>query len=122
MVSIYKERKRQLNAAAAEAIKNVPGIESVRVLKRNELLVALDIDKSTLDRMEAHGEGPPKTQLSPKRIGYRIADVARWLDSRRKSSAEVQPARDIPPPRSTESRPQRNRKSEAPAAMAAATT
>jgi predicted DNA-binding transcriptional regulator AlpA len=86
-MSIYKERKRQLNAAAAEAIKNVPGIESVRVLKRNELLVALDMDKSTLDRMEARGEGPPKTQLSPKRVGYRIADIARWLDGRRKSSA-----------------------------------
>ena len=83
-MSIYKERKRQLYAEAAEAIKNVPGIESVRVLKRNELLAALDMDKSTLDRMEARGEGPPKTQLSPKRIGYRIADVTRWLDGRRK--------------------------------------
>ena len=40
---------------------------------------------------KALGEAPPKTRLSPNRIGYRAPDIAAWLDARR----EVQSAREL---------------------------
>ena len=40
----------------------------------------------TWDREEAHGRTPPKTRLSPDRIGYRASDIATWLDARREGA------------------------------------
>jgi hypothetical protein len=37
--------------------------------------------------MRARGETPPITQLSQRRIGYRLADLKAWLDSRRVNSS-----------------------------------
>ena len=66
-----------------DALNAIPGIELVKVLTRPELIAALGIQRNTLDRLEARGEGPPRTQLSPNRIGYRVCDVKEWLDRRR---------------------------------------
>ena len=68
-------------------MSNTDYLSQVKVIKRKDLLAAIDVDKSTLDRLEARGEGPPKTKLSKNRIGYRICDVKDWLDRRRMSSA-----------------------------------
>jgi predicted DNA-binding transcriptional regulator AlpA len=42
------------------------------------------LNSRTWQRLEARGETPPKTQLSDNRIGYRLIDVAKWLDARRR--------------------------------------
>jgi predicted DNA-binding transcriptional regulator AlpA len=55
---------------------------SVKVMNRSELLKQLGICKRTFDSLEALGQGPRKTQLSPRRIGYRVSDVVEWLNSR----------------------------------------
>jgi predicted DNA-binding transcriptional regulator AlpA len=62
-------------------------LESVRVLRRHETFKAIGVDERTFDRMEAAGDAPPKTQLSARRIGYRLADVQAWLDARRRGVA-----------------------------------
>jgi predicted DNA-binding transcriptional regulator AlpA len=62
-------------------------LDSVRVLNRHETFKAIGVDERTFDRIEAAGYGPPKTQLSARRIGYRLTDVQQWLDARRRGAA-----------------------------------
>ena len=61
-------------------------LDSIRVLSDPELRDLLTVSERTWDRMKLQGDAPPKTQLSERRIGYRVSDVKRWLDARRKSS------------------------------------
>jgi predicted DNA-binding transcriptional regulator AlpA len=56
----------------------------VRVLSKPEARRATNLSDRTWDRMEARGETPPRTQLSDNRIGYRLIDIIKWLDARRR--------------------------------------
>ena len=58
-------------------------VESVKVLSRCEALLHLGISDRTLTRMEALGVAPPKVRLSPGRVGFRVADLTKWLEERR---------------------------------------
>ena len=40
-------------------------------------------ENKPFDRLEARGEGAPKTELSRNWIGYRVREVRTWLDRRR---------------------------------------
>ena len=62
-------------------------LESIRVLNRSETLKMVGLSDRTWDRLEARGETPPKTRISQGRIGYRVADLVKWLDSRRETEA-----------------------------------
>jgi predicted DNA-binding transcriptional regulator AlpA len=63
----------------------------LKVYTKKETQKLLGLSGRTWDRLEALGETPPKTRLSPNRIGYRAPDIAGWLDARR----EVQSAREL---------------------------
>jgi predicted DNA-binding transcriptional regulator AlpA len=65
--------------------------DELKVYTKKETQKLLGLSGRTWDRLEALGETPPKTRLSPNRIGYRHSDVATWLDARR----EAPPAGDI---------------------------
>ena len=56
---------------------------SVRVVDQPTALMLLNLSLSTWERMRKRGETPPITQISDRRIGYRISDLEKWLDSRR---------------------------------------
>jgi predicted DNA-binding transcriptional regulator AlpA len=56
---------------------------SIRVLTEPELLQTLGLSDRTFERMKQRGDVPPKTQLSERRVGYRVCDVEEWLDKRR---------------------------------------
>ena len=72
-----------------DGVKTIPTLERpatinpLQVFDRSTTLKILNLSDRTLDRLEARGEGPPKTQLSPGRVGYRASDLAAWLDNRR---------------------------------------
>ena len=51
------------------------------VTKRDVARMA-GIGLSTLDRIRDRGEGPPEIQLSPRRVGFRLAIVEAWLAAR----------------------------------------
>ena len=53
----------------------------VRVLSRRETIKVIGVDERTFDRLEAAGDAPPKTQLSKRRIGYRLIDIDAWLNA-----------------------------------------
>jgi predicted DNA-binding transcriptional regulator AlpA len=65
-----------------------------RVLSRAETRKEVGLSDRTWDRLEAAGDTPPITMLSPNRVGYRLIDVAKWLDARRVSHADDQPRRE----------------------------
>jgi predicted DNA-binding transcriptional regulator AlpA len=58
-------------------------INAVRVLSKRQAYQALGVSLDTWNRMDERGELPPKTQISPGRIGYRVTDLKAWLDARR---------------------------------------
>jgi predicted DNA-binding transcriptional regulator AlpA len=62
--------------------------DELKVYTKKETQKLVGLSGRTWDRLEALGETPPKTRLSPNRIGYRASDIAAWLDARR----EVQSA------------------------------
>ena len=57
--------------------------DDLKVYTKKETQKLLGISGRTWDRLEALGETPPKTRLSPNRIGYRGCDIGVWLDARR---------------------------------------
>ena len=66
-------------------------IEAIRVLNRRDAIAQLGLSERTFQRLEASGDGPPKTRLSEGRVGYRVSDIIAWLDARR----EVQSVREL---------------------------
>jgi predicted DNA-binding transcriptional regulator AlpA len=63
------------------------GLDAIRVLNRSETIRMVGLSDRTWDRLEAKGETPPKTRISEGRIGYRVCDLAAWLDARREATA-----------------------------------
>jgi predicted DNA-binding transcriptional regulator AlpA len=59
--------------------------DDLKVYTKKEAQKLLGLSGRTWDREEARGETPPKTRLSPNRIGYRASDIAKWLDARREA-------------------------------------
>ena len=60
--------------------------DELKVYTKKETQKLLGLSGRTWDRLEALGDTPPKTRLSPNRIGYRSPDIAAWLDARRETS------------------------------------
>ena len=59
----------------------------VRVLSEPEAIEAIGVSRRTWDRLKSLGDIPVKTRLSEGRIGYRVSDVAAWLDARREAQS-----------------------------------
>ena len=60
----------------------------VRVLSEPEVLEALGLSRRTWDRLKSLGDVQAKTRLSEGRIGYRVSDIAAWLDARREAPSD----------------------------------
>ncbi len=51
------------------------------------------LSERTWQRLDERGDLPAKTQLSDNRVGYRLIDIFRWLEARRRRGpAQDQPA------------------------------
>jgi predicted DNA-binding transcriptional regulator AlpA len=64
-------------------------LDSVRVLSEPELRDVLNLSERIWDRMKRGGDAPPRTQLSERRVGYRVCDVKEWLDARRQNGGRA---------------------------------
>jgi predicted DNA-binding transcriptional regulator AlpA len=58
----------------------------VRVLSTPETIEAIGVSRRTWERLVQLGDVPIKTRISEGRIGYRVCDVAEWLDRRRETN------------------------------------
>jgi hypothetical protein len=59
----------------------------LRVFDRTTTLKIVCLTDKTWIRLERCKQTPPRTYLSPGRIGYRAIDILRWLDARREVAA-----------------------------------
>jgi predicted DNA-binding transcriptional regulator AlpA len=58
----------------------VNSFDSDQVVAPKEVAALLGISQPTLYRLWARGEGPRRRQISPRRIGVRLRDLAEYLD------------------------------------------
>jgi predicted DNA-binding transcriptional regulator AlpA len=65
------------------------GLNAIRVVSETELRQMLGLSKKTFERLRYRGDVPPKTQLSDRRVGYRVCDVEEWLDHRREGESRT---------------------------------
>jgi hypothetical protein len=66
------------------------GIDSLRVIPDKEMPGLLNISPATWERSKKAGDKPTVTQLSARRIGYRVDHIRHWLDGKRRSSVAAQ--------------------------------
>jgi predicted DNA-binding transcriptional regulator AlpA len=72
-----------------------------RVWTADEVAARLKLNKSTVFRAVKRGTFPPPLHLAPRRIGFLVADIYAWLDSRRRINYGAAPV---------QNRPERSRK------------
>jgi hypothetical protein len=64
------------------------GIESLRVIPDKEIPGLLNISPATWERSKKAGDRPAVTQLSARRIGYRVDHIRQWLDGKQRQVTE----------------------------------
>jgi DNA polymerase I-like protein with 3'-5' exonuclease and polymerase domains len=64
-----------------------------QVVDRREAIRLSGASEMTWTRLEQQGDAPPVTQISPRRIGYRLIDLIRWLDKRRRGPVGMEEIR-----------------------------
>ncbi len=64
------------------SVVDVAGWEDRAVLRAVEVCVVLGITRQTLYRWSKDGNFPPSVRLGPGTIGFRVADLKAWLESR----------------------------------------
>jgi predicted DNA-binding transcriptional regulator AlpA len=62
-------------------------LNNICVLTTTQAARFLGVSPDTLKRMRRKGLGPPRTQISERRIGYRLSDLKSWLDQRLETSS-----------------------------------
>jgi hypothetical protein len=62
----------------------------IRVIPDKEMPGLLNISPATWERSKKTGDRPAVTQLSARRIGYRVDHIRHWLDGKRRSSGAAQ--------------------------------
>jgi hypothetical protein len=71
------------------SLENSPSrVLDVRVISDKEMPGLLNISLATWERSKKAGDRPAVTQLSARRIGYRVDHIRHWLDGKRRSVAQ----------------------------------
>jgi hypothetical protein len=58
------------------------GLDRLQVVSEAEAARLLNLSVDTLRRRGSDGTGPIRINLSARRVGYRLGDLAAWLDQR----------------------------------------
>ena len=66
-------------------------IRAERVISEADAAVLIDVSLPSMWRHRYAGDGPPWVRLSERRIGYRIRDLIRWIDSRTIGLSAISP-------------------------------
>lgn len=64
-----------------------------RILRTEAASEYCGLAASTLEKLRVRGDGPRFVKLGGKAVGYDLADLDAWLDSRKASSTSEAPAR-----------------------------
>jgi len=55
------------------------------ILPRPSAAAFLGVSLATFDRICRRGEGPQRTRVSPRRLGFRLSELRRWATERQGS-------------------------------------
>jgi predicted DNA-binding transcriptional regulator AlpA len=66
----------------AELTALIGNLPDQAVLSKTQTCALTNLSGDTLDRLHRRGEGPPRVQLSPRRIGYTVGGLRNWLQKR----------------------------------------
>lgn len=70
------------SAAVFGPVELPPEIARQRVVDEATAARFIGLSHVTLERMRKLGTAPKHIMLSPRRLGYRVADLLSWLDQR----------------------------------------
>lgn len=59
-------------------------VAGLRIIDTEQAAAFLSLTPDSMERMRHRREGPSWIELSQRRVGYRIADLAAWLESRKR--------------------------------------
>lgn len=61
-------------------------MEQRRILRQREAAQYIGLAESTLEKFRCIGGGPRFVRLGARAIGYDVADLAQWLEERKRSN------------------------------------
>jgi predicted DNA-binding transcriptional regulator AlpA len=64
------------------AIAALPALPDSAVLSKAQASALTSLSPDTLDRLHRLGQGPPRIQLSERRVGYPAGGLREWLKQR----------------------------------------
>jgi predicted DNA-binding transcriptional regulator AlpA len=65
-----------------DGLAALPQLPDYAVLTKAQTCAVTNLSADTLDRLHKLNEGPPRVQLSPRRVGYPAGGLRRWLEER----------------------------------------
>ena len=65
-----------------DALAALPRLPDYAVLTKQQACTLTNLSADTLDRLHRSNEGPPRVQLSPRRVGYPAGGLRKWLERR----------------------------------------
>lgn len=79
--------------AGAKALPPLPGdtadLAGLRVISERQAAAVLGLSTATMERLRATGTGPRAVRLTERRLGYRVCDLAAWIEERASASHEA---------------------------------
>jgi predicted DNA-binding transcriptional regulator AlpA len=75
----HERRKMISNKNEAIELSSLP---DYAVLTKPQAITATSLSRFTLDRLHREGSGPPRVQLSTRRVGYPVGGLREWLKQR----------------------------------------
>jgi hypothetical protein len=84
------ERRQRFGNAPPRHLKRNEGMDNLwiilaQVVPEPDAIRLCNSSPMSWTRLKQIGDAPPVTQISPRRVGYRLIDLIRWLDKRRRS-------------------------------------
>ena len=66
---------------------NLNAMADYIVLSKQQACAITNLSADTLDRLHRKQAGPPRVQLSPRRVGYPAGGLRAWLKARSKQTS-----------------------------------
>lgn len=66
-------------SALPKELAAIDGLPDIAVLPAKQTCAVTNLSIDTLNRLHHRGEGPPRVQLSKKRVGYTVGGIRAWL-------------------------------------------
>ena len=69
----------RLHSETIDALAALPALPDYAVLTKSQTCAVTNLSADTLDRLHRLNQGPPRVQLSPRRVGYPAGALRAWL-------------------------------------------